>query len=141
MDPSICIIDDYNMNVILAKLIIRQEGSFKNVTSYTEAEEAFNYLMKNQNNEELLPDVILLDLNMPFMDGWQFLDKFDEVSNSLKKNILIFILSSSIDPHDYERSKKYASVKDFFSKPLSPAMLTRAATMVASLKRKCTTTS
>lgn len=130
MDSSICIIDDYHMNVILARMVIKQEGSFNKITSFLEAEEALDQLIANQHNVEALPDVILLDLNMPFMDGWQFLDRFQEISDLLQKQISVYILSSSIDERDIQRSKEYTCVKDFFSKPLRPAMLKEAAMSV-----------
>lgn len=118
------------MNVILAKMIVKQEGSFRNISSFLEAEEALDHLIANQHNPDALPDVILLDLNMPFMDGWQFLDRFEKINDLLQKQLVIYILSSSIDERDIQRSKEHPCVKDFFSKPLSPAMLKEAALYV-----------
>ncbi len=66
---------------------------------------------------ENVPDVILLDLNMPIMDGWQFLDEFIKIKTN--KKILIYIVSSSIDPADTEKAKKYESVSNFIVKPIT----------------------
>ena len=65
------------------------------------------------------PDVILLDINMPVMDGWDFLEWFKEYKSHFPKPISIFMVSSSIDRRDIEKAKSYAEVKDYISKPLT----------------------
>ncbi len=117
------IIDDYPLNLRIAEIIIKEHGFFNMVTSYLDADKALSHLVINQDCANYLPDVILLDINMPVMDGWQFLEKFETVKHLLKKEVRIFILSSSIDNRDIQRSKQYPSVKGFLSKPLSPDML------------------
>ncbi|AZQ43336.1 response regulator [Nonlabens ponticola] len=68
-----------------------------------------------------IPDVILLDINMPVMDGWQFLDSFIHYPH--KDQIIIFLVSSSIDPNDKLKSKLYKEVKEFVVKPVTPKSL------------------
>lgn len=117
------IIDDYPINLRIAEMVIKRNGFFDKVTTYLEAEQALSYITINQKDAESLPDVILLDLQMPFMDGWQFLDKFEEIQESLCKHIQLFILTSSLNERDIIRSKQYPAVAGFLSKPLTQDML------------------
>jgi CheY-like chemotaxis protein len=69
--------------------------------------------------EKVLPDVIFLDIDMPLMDGFQFLDEFENLSLVTRKKCRIVMLTSSINPQDFNRSKKYPNVKMYLNKPLS----------------------
>ena len=64
------------------------------------------------------PDLIFLDINMPAMDGWEFLNEYSQLKPKLKKDIALFIVSSSISPQEVERSKTYRAVTDFLIKPV-----------------------
>ncbi|MFN4123474.1 MAG: response regulator [Flavobacteriales bacterium] len=112
------IIDDDEVVIFLAKLVINQFSSIKNIDSYTKPEEAYNDL---KNGTVALPDIILLDLNMPIMDGWEFLDLLKD--EHLITQVPIVILTSSIDPADKKKSSLYSNVIDFISKPLSQSKL------------------
>ena len=123
MNNNIIIIDDYSINLKVAQMIIKQYGFFENITLFSEAKLALEYLINHQKSKTSVPNIILLDLNMPVMDGWQFLNEFENLPSSLTKEIKIYILSSSTDIRDIQRSRQYISVKGFFSKPLIPEML------------------
>ena len=71
------------------------------------------------DNIESLPDIILLDLSMPIMDGWQFLDEFVKINPKIGKKITVFICSSSISPDDVARAKSINAVSDFIIKPMT----------------------
>jgi CheY-like chemotaxis protein len=77
----------------------------------------------NTETSELIPGVILLDLNMPVNDGLDFLEAFKTFKETLRCIIKIYVVSYSIDEKDLFRSKQYASVKDFISMPLLPDII------------------
>lgn len=117
------IIDDDPIHQRIAQIMISRYNLFDEYFSYTEAQVALDFLQENTENSELIPGVILLDLNMPVIDGWDFLEAFETLKEKLKSVIKIYIVSSSVDEKDLIRSKQYASVKGFISKPLSPDII------------------
>jgi CheY-like chemotaxis protein len=108
------IIEDDVVSTFLIQKIIDQSNIVEQSLTFANGLEAFNSLIEQEN----IPAVIFLDINMPVMDGWEFLEAFEGVSFS--KNIPVFILSSSIDTGDIEKSKTYNQVKGFLTKPLTP---------------------
>lgn len=117
------IIDDDPIHQRIAQIIISKYNLFDEYFSYTDAQVALDFLQENTENIELIPGVILLDLNMPVIDGWDFLEAFETLKEKLKSIIKIYIVSSSVDEKDLIRSKQYASVKGFISKPLTPDII------------------
>ncbi len=120
---KVFIIDDDPIHQRIAQIMIAKHGLFDEYSSYTEAELALEFLKENLKNAEGLPDVILLDLNMPVVDGWDFLEAFEKFQVELSKNIKIFIVTSSVDEKDKLRSQTFSFVKGFISKPLSPDII------------------
>ncbi|MFV5691838.1 response regulator [Flavobacterium sp. LT1R49] len=115
------IIDDDKMSVKLISILISKNKFCEDVQPFYNAQFAIDKLKQNCIENKNLPDAILLDLNMPVMDGWQFLDEF--VLLPIKKEISIFIITSSIDPIDIEMAKKYSVVKDYIMKPITAQKL------------------
>ena len=79
---------------------------------------------ENAQNPDLLPDILFLDLFMPIMDGWQFLEEFLSVKPNLAKPILIYVVSSSIYPEDISKAKSYSDVFDYIIKPITKKIFT-----------------
>jgi len=120
---KVFVIDDDPIHQRIAQIMIAKHELFDEYSSYAEAELALDYLRDNTENAEVLPDVILLDLNMPVVDGWDFLEAFGKFESRLSKSIRIFIVTSSVDEKDKLRSQTFSSVKGFISKPLSPDII------------------
>jgi len=123
LKSRVFIIDDDPIHQRIAQIMISKHNLFDEYFSYTEAQKALDFLQENKKNGETLPDVILLDLNMPVIDGWDFLETFETLVKEFEKNIRVFIVSSSVDEKDVLRSKSYVAVKGFISKPLSPDII------------------
>lgn len=118
-----CIIDDDPIFVFGAKKMMELANFCEKFLVYKNGDEAINALTAIVKSEKQLPDVILVDINMPVLDGWQFLDKFLQVK--VPKKILIYVVSSSKDPLDIEKAKSYKEVNNFFVKPISMSDLVK----------------
>ncbi|WP_047416566.1 two-component system response regulator [Cellulophaga sp. Hel_I_12] len=119
---TVCIIDDDPIFVYGTKILLNHNSWFgSSVLVYENGQEALDDLTALVKSEEKLPDVIFLDLNMPTMDGWEFLDEF--VKLPIKNRPKVFIVSSSIDQKDIQKALSYAIVEDFIAKPLSNTLM------------------
>ncbi|WP_074409796.1 MULTISPECIES: response regulator [Aquimarina] len=116
-----CIIDDDNMYVNLVKRIVEAKNLCSNLMVFQNGKDALNYFeaILTNLNKKTIPEIIFLDLNMPVMDGWEFLDNFTKIKNKLGKTITLYIVSSSINPVDIERAKSINTVKDYLVKPVT----------------------
>lgn len=119
---TVMLIDDNEIDNYVSERVLKTSGFAKNVFVHTSAKSAIEFLRNIELSAEfpiaLSPDYILLDLNLPFLDGFYFLDEFESLSNSTKSKTKIVILSCSIHPTDREKAKKYEYVADFFLKPI-----------------------
>ncbi len=113
-------IDDDKVNHFIAERYIKSVLVNPQISTFTSSQDAINELLsiKGSHSTEL-PDYILLDLNMPFMDGWDFLDEFNRLKIDPRGKIKIYIITSSVSIDDIDRSKLYTNVREFVSKPLS----------------------
>ncbi|CAN5171258.1 response regulator [soil metagenome] len=112
-----CIIDDDPIYVFCTKRIMQMASFCESFLIFHNGKEALDRLKAIILRDENLPEIILLDLNMPVMDGWEFLDEFTKVPAS--KQITIYIVTSSIDPADVERAKEYDTINNYIVKPVT----------------------
>jgi len=113
------IIDDDQIYQLVMKRTIEQSGVVGSVLQFYDGEEALNYFREKQDTPERLPNLILLDINMPFMDGWQFLDEFVKIPFKESYRRTIFIISSSSTSEDINKAKQYSVVSGYHVKPIT----------------------
>jgi len=114
----IYLIDDDDIYVFLTKKTILKVRQDVEVEVFSDGLQAITHLLKIKDRADLLPDLIFLDLNMPVMDGWEFLTEYKEFYTALASKNQLYIVSSSISPYEMERSKSISVVSEFIIKPL-----------------------
>jgi CheY-like chemotaxis protein len=128
LDPkfeTVMIIDDNLVDLYIISRMITKNNFGKNVLHYTEAEEAIKYLQENQDNVSKLPQIIFVDIYMPLMSGFEFLEEYDKLSNTLKNYCKTYIISSTIDNEDIAQSSSNKNVVSFHVKPITKEFLDR----------------
>ncbi len=115
--PLVSIIDDDAIFQFSAKRILQSSNLVDQIIQFPDGEKAINYFRANKSISENIPDLVFLDLNMPYLDGWQFLDELTTIS-FLKELIPIYICTSSNSAFDQEKFTEYPKVKGYLIKPI-----------------------
>lgn len=114
------VVDDDTVNNLISKITILRFSKNADVQLFTDPEIALLSIKKMIcHTDDYLKTIILLDINMPSMSGWEFLDEFADFGEDILKQFTVYMLSSSIDRSDMERIDNHILVSGFFSKPLS----------------------
>ena len=126
---SVMLIDDNEIDNLINQKMVEAAGLSKYIYTHTGAKSAIEFLknieqLESGVVESVLPDIIFLDIDMPLMDGFQFLEEFNKLKDTTRTKCKIVMLTSSINPQDVSKSKKYESVKKYLNKPLSQESLT-----------------
>ena len=120
---TVCIIDDDKIQHFTIEKSMQQQGILKKMLSFLDGEEAMTFFSNNLTNSALLPDIIFLDLNMPVVNGWQFLQQYEVIKEQIPKKIKIYVVSSSINDSEINQATSNINVEGFLSKPLKPEAL------------------
>ena len=126
MLEQILCIDDDPITLMLCKKVISKSSFSHEVITAQNGEEAlhhFNVLKYTNDQAKKRPELIFLDLNMPIMGGWEFLDHFTSSDYKEFNTVPVIVLSSTIDPEDLAKAKKYPIIIDFLSKPITQPLL------------------
>ena len=120
---SILLIDDDDATNFYHQTIIESANCTKHIKVCSSASKALEYLTNTHIEGYLLPDLIFLDINMPSMNGWEFLDEYEKLHTDLKAKIMIVMLTASVNPSDNERAQQHKHVSGFVEKPLTREIL------------------
>ena len=114
----ICIIDDDDVYQYTITKAIKKNSIVKKILVFSDGKEGIDFLIDNIANVEDIPDIIFLDINMPIMDGWQFLEQYVKLKPRVGKKVTIYMISSSVDPIDVKRAKAMSEISDYLIKPI-----------------------
>jgi CheY-like chemotaxis protein len=124
------IIDDSATDRYIEEHYLRKFFIAATVIPQSSAIDALDYLKQFADNLEELPQLIFLDIRMPLMDGFEFLDEYEKLPSSVHEYCTIVMISSSIDPGDQARIKENRFVKKFINKPLNKEKLLELAALI-----------
>ncbi|MGI9544555.1 MAG: response regulator [Cyclobacteriaceae bacterium] len=120
----VLLIDDSEIDTFVSRRVIETAGFSSQVMIKYSAIEALSYL-ESPANKDVLPEIIFLDINMPFMNGFEFIREFDKLPKSTKGYCKIIVLSSSYHSGDIKEMTSHPLVMEFITKPLTQAVLNR----------------
>ncbi|HAV53914.1 response regulator [Aequorivita vladivostokensis] len=120
---NVLLIDDSESDNFYHARKIKKMGITDNIHICYSGEEALDYLKSELEGIHPQPTLIFLDINMPGMNGWEFLEEYEQLEVSQKGEVVLTMLSNSIDERDRERAQQYKSVHGFYSKPLNEEYL------------------
>jgi CheY-like chemotaxis protein len=118
----ILLIDDDEPTNFLNKLTLEQSGCARHIRIASSGQAALDYL-RGGSDQFQRPDLIFLDINMPAMDGWEFLAKYRELPEEKKADTILIMLTTSLNPDDEKRTLAIQEVSGFEHKPLNQAQL------------------
>ena len=115
---NVLLIDDDHIFQFITCKALEATGYTDKIRVCANGEEAYKFLQANLNNSSELPDVNLLDINMPIMNGWEFLQAYESLRSCLNKSIQVFLVTSSMNEADRKYSLQFGVIHDYIVKPL-----------------------
>ncbi len=116
-----CIIDDDTIYTKLLIKLLRLKKLCTNILVFKNGKEAIEYFQNLSPTEKRknIPELIFLDINMPIMNGWEFLNEFKDIREDIENKLSLYVVSSSIDPMDFKKANDIELVDGYLSKPVS----------------------
>lgn len=119
----ILLVDDDPDDNFLHQLVIEDSGLCDQVRVTTTGMEALQYLTDVAHPEYVRPDIILTDINLPGMNGFEFMEQYQQLDESLKSRLAVLVLSTSLNPRDTKQAALYPEIKGYYAKPLTTKLL------------------
>ncbi len=117
------IIDDSKLDRFITANVIKRDVFADEIADFSSVAAALDHLKAVTNTPEAIPQIIFLDINMPVMDGFDFLDRYVQLPDAIQKHCVVIMISSTNSQEDFNRISTYPSVRFFFEKPLSEKIL------------------
>lgn len=117
--PCILMVDDSTPDLVLHRIAFEEAGYPVDLKSYQKAADA----LRDIEAGTLQPDLILLDINMPGMDGWEFAEAYNQLPRSQRTGTIVMMLTTSLNPGDKSRAEQCGVIENFYNKPLTADMV------------------
>lgn len=127
---NILLVDDDEIYLFLMKQTIQQLSNDLDVSSFTDGEQAVEFITKCIESNAELPEIIFLDINMPFLDGWGFLAEFKKLKSKIEHQICIYMVSSSMRDSDMKKAENFKELTGYVIKPVNKDQLAEIFTSI-----------
>ncbi|MHB1176773.1 MAG: response regulator [Daejeonella sp.] len=128
--PHFIIIDDSQLDCFIGEKIIQNSGTLSSVRSYCQATEVLEMIKNSDAKAVDAITIVIVDIQMPVMNGFQFVEAFEKLPEEIQSNYAIFMFSSSINDNDKNRMENHPCIRKFYGKPISKEIV---ASLVASV--------
>lgn len=116
---TFCIVDDDDLYQFTTTLLLKNTDLVNKIIVFSDGLKAINFLKDEMDHVENIPDILFLDINMPVMDGWEFLEEYLLIKPLMPKTVVIYMVSSSVDERDVLKAKSISALSGYLVKPIS----------------------
>lgn len=125
---KVAVIDDDQVFQLIIKKQIEMNKFDCEILSFYNGQEAFDFFKENESNDEALPELVMLDVNMPVKNGWDFLEDYQTLSASMRAKIKLYMVTSSVIQSDIDKANDNENIISFVSKPITNEKLSEVFT-------------
>lgn len=116
---TFCLVDDDDLYQFTTIHLLKKTDLVNKIIVFSNGLKAINFLKDEAGNKENIPDILFLDVNMPVMDGWEFLEEYLLIKPMMPKTVVIYMVSSSVDERDVLKAKSISTLSGYLVKPIS----------------------